>query len=97
MKDVEQKLSNIDDICERFPPQMIMIREVFQFSFAAAGKITAQFNSNAELVAMLEQLRNFVLHCELAEDQISLLDNLIKEEIEVVSFSQTSRSSVIPL
>jgi hypothetical protein len=97
LTNTEEKLARIEDTSERFPLQMLLIHEIFQFSFAEASKISMQFSSNAELIGMLELLRSFVVQSGLEQNQISLLDNLINEEIEVISFSQASRSSVISL
>ena len=97
MTDGDQLLAEIEDSSERFPPQMLLIREIFAFSFADAAKISKRFSSNDEMISMLHKLKSFVARCDLEEEQKTVLNRLVEEEIEVVSFSQTSRCSVISL
>lgn len=97
MEDLNEKLARIEDSSERFPPQMLLVREVFSYSFEEAAKVTRRFGSNAELMDVIQQVRDFIAKSDLPEDGKMLLDALLQEEIEVMSFSQTSRSSVISL
>ena len=97
MEDLDEKRARIEDSSERFPPQMLLVREVFSYSFEDAAKVTERFGSNAELLDVIQQVREYIAQSELPEDGKMLLDALLQEETEVMSFSQTSRCSVISL
>jgi hypothetical protein len=97
MEDLDQKRTRIEDSSERFPAQMIFVNEVFSFSFNEIGKVTKRLGSNAELIDVIQQTRSFIAQSELSDETKQLMDALLQEEIEVISFSQTNRSSVISL
>lgn len=97
MEDLEEKRARIEDSSERFPPQMLLVNEVFSYSYDEAAKVTQRFGSNAELLEVIRQVRDYIAQSELPDDAKMLLDALLQEETEVMSFSQTSRCSVISL
>lgn len=97
MDNLDQKLSRIEDTAERYPLQMILIREVFTFSFAEATRISSKFQTQSECVESIQLLRNFIGASGIDEEAKANVDALLREEIDVISFSQTSRCSVITL
>ena len=97
MESFEEKRARIEDSSERFPMQMLLIPEIFQYSFDEAAKATERFGSNAELLDVIEQVRTFIAQSELPEDSKKLMDTLLQQETEVMTFSQSNRCSVISL
>lgn len=97
MDDIDQKLSRIEDTAERFPLQMLMIREVFSYSHAEAGRISGQYQTQAEFMAAIDQLRAHVAGSDLSDEAKASLESRLVEEIEVISFSQINRCSVISI
>jgi elongation factor P--beta-lysine ligase len=97
MDDLDQKLSRIEDTAERYPLQMLMVREVFSYSYAEAARISARFLTQAEFVEAIDQLRAHVAASDLPDETRADLDARLFEEIEVITFSQTSRCSVISI
>jgi hypothetical protein len=97
MDALDQKLSRIEDKAERYPLQMMMVREVFSFSPDAASRISAQFQTQAEFLDAINRLRDHIGSSGLPEHNRAILDSLLTDEIEVISFSQTSRCSVISI
>lgn len=93
----DQKLSRIEDTAERYPLQMLMVREIFSFSFAEASLISSRFQTQAECVEAIMLLQDFLAASDLDDDRKAHGDALLLEEIDVISFSQTSRCSVISL
>lgn len=97
MDDINQKMARIEDTAERFPLQMLLIHEVFSFSYAEAVSISTKFTTQAELVDAINQLRHYITSSNLPENIRNSLDSRLLEEIEVITFSQTSRCSVISI
>lgn len=97
MENLDQKLARIGDTAERFPLQMLLIREVFTFSFAEASRISSKFQTQADCIESIRLLRNYIGDSEIDDDTKASVDALLREEIDVISFSQTSRCSVISL
>jgi hypothetical protein len=97
MENLDQKLARIADSAERFPLQMLLIREVFAFSFAEAGRISSRFQTQSECIEAIMLLRNHIGASDLDDEEKADVDALLREEIDVISFSQTSRCSVISL
>lgn len=86
-----------DDAAIPMPRQMVQVPDVFQFSFKAAKTIQAELGSGASLILVLEEVVEFIRSSSLAEDEVELVTSLIQDEIEVIAFSQSARSSVIRL
>jgi hypothetical protein len=87
----------IRDEAEKFPRYMVTIRDVFSFSFAEAAKVTEKFGCNADLFAAFEEVKAFLEKSTLPEDERDLLIQLLCDEAEIISYSQTTRCSVIAL
>jgi hypothetical protein len=97
MDNLDQKLSRIEDTAERYPLQMLLIREVFAFSFAEATRISSKFQTQSECIEAIQLLRNYIGASGIDDETKADVDALLREEIDVISFSQTSRCSVITL
>ena len=97
MDNLDQKLSRIEDTAERYPLQMLLIREVFTFSFAEATRISSKFQTQSECIEAIQTLRNYIGASGIDDETQANVDALLREEIDVISFSQTSRCSVITL
>jgi hypothetical protein len=87
----------IRDEAEKFPLCMLLIRDVFAFSFEEATKVSEKFSCNSELFAAFEEVKAYLADCPLPDDQRALLIHLLQEEAQVISYSQTTRCSVIAL
>jgi hypothetical protein len=97
MESLDKKLARIGDTAERFPLQMLMIREVFTFSFAEASRISNKFQTQSDCIEAILLLRNYIGDSDIDDETKARVDALLREEIDVISFSQTSRCSVISL
>ena len=97
MNQLDQKRIMIEDGAERFPKQATFVWEVFSFSFVNAARILDRLGSNTELINVISSVRSYIEVAELPDEDKAIIDALLQEEIEVMSFSQTSRCSVIAL
>jgi hypothetical protein len=87
----------IRDEAEKFPPCMLLVRDLFSFSYAEAAKVSEKFGCNADIFAALEEVKAYLAESSLPDDQRELLVQLLAEEAEVIAYSQTTRCSVIAL
>ena len=92
---------NIQDIIEdeagRFPDHMLLIRDLFAFSFAEASELSLGFSSNSELFELMSKVAAFVRESNLPPDEVEQIVAMMEEETRVIAFSQTARRSVIAL
>lgn len=86
-----------EEEAERFPAQMLLVPDVFTFSFAEANALAKNFGSNGALFGAMVTVAKYIETAELPADDRETLAQLLHEEIEVMSYTQTSRSSVISL
>lgn len=77
------------------PRQLVLVDDVFRFSFAEAQKVLRDLGSGADLLITLEDVVGFVQNADLPPDEKATVSSLINDEIEVIAFSQAARSSVI--
>jgi len=97
MTDEQNGPTDFEGDAEKFPQQMLLVRDVFAFDFGEIAKVSDKFGSNSELFQNLKGVIRFLESAELESDEKEKLTRLIKEEIDVMSFSQTTRSSVVSL
>ena len=97
MTDATQAMTDIEDSAGKFPQQMLLIPDVFAFSFAEAKKVSLSFGSNAELFGTIDQVIAFIEQSALDPEEAAQVVALLREEAEVIAFAQKSRSSVIAL
>lgn len=94
----EREIFRIENDAGRFPSQMLLIPNLFEFSFAEYETILhTTFSANADLLAALHKTMTFVEGSDIDEALKGEVLQLIEEEFEVVSFSQAARCSVISM
>jgi hypothetical protein len=77
---------------------MLMVRDLFAFSYAEAAKVSEKFGCNADIFAALEEVKAYLAEQQsLPEAHLELLLQLLTEEAQVIAYSQTTRCSVIAL
>ena len=89
--------TSIEDNAGRFPVQMLLIRDVFSFSFAQATETGQFFSGAVDFCNIFEKIIAFLQSSSLPPEDIETLVTLMQEEAEVISFSLRSRSGVIAL
>jgi hypothetical protein len=97
MSDAKPSPVAIDNEFGKFPSYMHLVHNVFEFSHAEASKVTKRFQNNSDLLTMLGQMKEVVLSSDLSDASKESLAKLIEEESDVISFSASSRSSVITI
>jgi hypothetical protein len=97
-QDHERAVFKIENEAGRFPAQMLLIPNLFEFSFEEyRALLTTAFSSNAELLAALRKTADFVQDSDIDAELKNDVIHLIKDEMEVVAFSQSARCSVISM
>lgn len=97
-EDHEKAIFKVESEAGRFPAQMLLIPKVFDFSFLQHRELLdTTFNSNAELLLALQNTMDFVQSSDLDEVLRSEVVQLIEDEVDVMSYSQTARCSVIAM
>lgn len=84
-----------DDAIGKFPLHMTFVREVFGFSHEEARKVSGRFGCISDLLEAIRRVDRTISASDLPELEKSNLGKLLREEIEVISFSVVSRNSVI--
>lgn len=82
---------------ERFPLQMRLVDDVFQFRHDAANEVSSRIASVNELLSLIEAARLEVRDADISEAQKQRVAELIFDETTVVGFSLSARGSVIQL
>ena len=87
----------IEDEAGRFPEHMLLIRDLFAFSFADASNLSLSFSSNSELFDLMSKVETYIRNSDLPPDEAEQIISMMEEEIRVIAFSQSARRSVIAL
>lgn len=95
MSDTEEIAQVIEDAAIEIPRQLAGVRNVFEFSYAAALDVQKSFGPGADLMIVLEDVAGFVRRSALPPEDAELVASMIAQEAEVIGFSQSARSSVI--
>jgi hypothetical protein len=91
-------LLRIESEAGRFPPQMLLIPNLFEFWFREyQGLLAEAFSSNSELLAALRTTLDFIEESDLQDDEKEEIIDALHDEIEVVSYSNSARCSVIAM
>lgn len=94
---MEKNSSSVDNEFDKFPPHMRGVRNVFEFSYAAADRAAQQFRSNTDIMRVLDQVLQAIMQSTLPVEDKEMLNELLRDEKKVVSFAQISRNSVIAI
>ena len=96
--DHERAVFQIENEAGRFPAQMLLIPNVFEFSFwEYKALLNTAFSSNAELLGALRKTSEFVEASDLDEPLKTEVLQLIQDELDVVTYSHSARCSVISM
>ena len=94
---MERDVEEIESTGLRFPSQFRNVEDVFQFSYDAMVDVSGQFEPETDISVLIEDLQTFLSSGEDQEDDIDDIRGLVQEELEIISFSKSSRCSVIDL
>ncbi|WP_420963874.1 hypothetical protein [Brucella sp. IR073] len=92
-----EKMPSLDKEFGKFPPHMLGVRDVFEFSYASADRVAKRFRNNSDIIRALDGVLQIIIQSSLSDSDKQILDRLLADEKDVVSFAQTSRNSVIAL
>jgi multidrug efflux pump subunit AcrB len=87
----------VDNELGQFPSHMSLVQNVFTFSHADASAVMMRFQNNADLLVALDQVIEVINASELPEAEKGAVTKLFRDEKAVISFSTTSRSSVVAI
>ncbi len=97
-EDRDRAIFKIENEAGRFPAQMLLIPNVFEFSFwEYKSLLNTVFSSNADLLAALHKTRDLISDSNLEDPTKTEVLDLLRDEIEVVAYSHTARCSVISM
>jgi len=94
---MEKEIEEIESAGLRFPNQFRSVEDVFQFSYDAMVDVSGEFEPETDISVLLEDLQTFLSSGEDQEDDTDDLRGLVEEELEIISFSNSSRCSIIDL
>lgn len=98
IEDHQAAIFRIESEAGRFPPQMLLIPNLFEFWFREyQGILSASFSSNAELLAALRTTLDYIQQSDLENDTKDEIIGALHDELEVVSYSNSARCSVIAM
>ncbi|RCS21358.1 hypothetical protein DUT91_24690 [Phyllobacterium salinisoli] len=94
---MELKLPSIDNEFGKFPSHMRNVRNVFEFSFAPADQVAKRFRNNGDIMRAFDKALQTIMETSLPDEEKKILNKLLADEKDVVSFSQLARNSIIAL
>lgn len=97
MADETKPPAHAEHDADQFPRQMLLVRDVFGFSFDEATHVARRFSNNGEMFDAIRSVVDFLPTSGLPAEDVATLEALLKQEIEVMSYSQVTRCSVISL
>lgn len=97
MSNASQISQMIDDSALPFPQQMLMVDDVFRFSFAEAQEVMRRIGLETDMATLMQDVSEDLRTAALDPGEADLVISLLAEEMEVVAFSRAARSSVIRL
>jgi len=94
----EEAVDKIEQTAGHFPVQMLLVQNLFDFSFAPYQQILQRsFATNSELISVFESLEETIQASDYEENAKQDVIGLLREESEIIAFSKTARSSVIAM
>jgi hypothetical protein len=94
----DRAIFKVESEAGRFPTQMLLIPNVFEFSYwEYKGLLNTVFSSNADLFAALHKTKSLIADSNLDDPTKTGVLDLLQDEIEVVAYSHTARCSVISM
>lgn len=91
-------IAKVEDDADVFPEQMLLLPMIFEYSFIEIDEFASSaFSNSSEILARMDSLRNAISQSALSENDKEELLQLVDEEQEVITYSQSARSSVIAM
>ena len=97
MAEEAKATEDVFDEMIKLPEYMIQVPDIFNFRFIPFDKLAQHFGTNGDLFTAIQSLRNHISNSDLPPEDITQICKLLDEEVEVISFSQSTRRGVIGL